>query len=57
MLILRQSTRLSRFADKHKKRQPQLSFLVYRNNDYDMCWPPLIEIFAPVTNAASSEAR
>ena len=26
-------------------------------NDYDMCCPPLMAIFAPVTKAASSEAR
>ncbi len=25
--------------------------------DQNMCWPPLIEMLAPVTNAASSEDR
>ena len=28
-----------------------------RNCSYCMCWPPLIAILAPVTNAASSEHR
>ena len=27
------------------------------NTRYCMCWPPLIAILAPVTNAASSEHR
>ncbi len=25
--------------------------------DQNMCWPPLIEMFAPVTKAASSDDR
>jgi hypothetical protein len=54
-LAIRVSLSASRGPQKKKAVSPRLYNAIQRHQD--MCWPPLIAIFAPVTNAASSDDR